>query len=116
MELVTVSNGQVEVVFSQAEGRLVSYRYQGKELLKDGKGPKPNFWRAPTDNDFGNRMQFNNREWKKASLFSKVTKLETKQVEANLVELAVTYELPGVNTTFRIGVRNFRNRCGSYFQ
>lgn len=98
--LLTVSNSQVEVVFSQAEGRLVSYRYQGNELLKDGKGPKPNFWRAPTDNDFGNRMQFNNREWKKASLFSKVTKLETKQVEANLVELAVTYELPGVNTTF----------------
>ncbi|PTN06287.1 beta-galactosidase [Mangrovibacterium marinum] len=98
--LLTVSNSQVEVVFSQAEGRLVSYRYQGNELLKDGKGPMPNFWRAPTDNDFGNRMQFNNREWKKASLFSKVTKLATKQVEANLVELAVTYELPGVNTTF----------------
>lgn len=98
--LVNVSNSQVEVVFSQAEGRLVSYRYQGNELLKDGKGPKPNFWRSPTDNDFGNRMQFNNREWKKASLFSKVTKFEAKQVDQNLVELALTYELPGVNTTF----------------
>ena len=97
---ITVSNNDLRFVFSQAEGRPVSFVYKGTELLKDGKGPKPNFWRAPTDNDFGNRMQFNNREWKKASLFSEVISMETETLAENLVSLEVTYQLPGVNTTF----------------
>ncbi|WP_299576741.1 glycoside hydrolase family 2 TIM barrel-domain containing protein [uncultured Sunxiuqinia sp.] len=97
---VTVSNANFKFVFSQEEGRPVSFEYKGKELLKDGKGPKPNFWRAPTDNDFGNRMQFNNGEWKKASLFSEVTAMKTEKLADNRVKLEVTYQLPGVNTTF----------------
>ena len=43
-----------EALFSKNHGGLVSYRYGGKELLKGIV--RPNFWRAPTDNDRGNRM------------------------------------------------------------
>jgi beta-galactosidase len=99
-ENVVVFNEKVHVVFSENEGRLTSFKYKGKELLKDGKGPKPNFWRAVTDNDAGNKMYSRNIEWKKASLFSKVTNLVTNIVADNLVELKVTYQLPGVDTQF----------------
>lgn len=99
-DTVTLTNARVQAVFSRDRGRLTSYVYKGNELLKDGKGPKPNFWRAPTDNDLGNRMQLRNIEWKKASLFSEVRNLSTKILAPNLVEIQVTYSLPGVNTTF----------------
>ena len=42
-----------EALFSKNHGGLISYRYGGKELLKGIV--RPNFWRAPTDNDRGNR-------------------------------------------------------------
>ncbi|MCP4449976.1 MAG: DUF4981 domain-containing protein, partial [Planctomycetes bacterium] len=98
---VTVANPMVKVVFSQAQGRLISYAYRGNELLKDGKGPRPNLWRAVTDNDLGNRMHVRNIEWKKASLFSEVSALSTEVLADNLIELTVTYALPGVNTTWQ---------------
>ena len=66
--------------------------FKNNELLKDGKGPKPNFWRAVTDNDFGNKMQVKNIEWKKASLFSEVTEVISNQLSANEVELRVKKE------------------------
>ncbi|WP_242203589.1 glycoside hydrolase family 2 TIM barrel-domain containing protein [Aestuariivivens insulae] len=103
---VKIYNAICNLEFSIAEGRLTSYNYKGSELLLDGKGPKPNFWRAVTDNDAGNKMYKNNIEWKKASLFSKVTDIKTEQVVNNIVELKVTYQLPGVDTqcfsTYRV--------------
>lgn len=97
---VLVYNDIVSVAFNKKEGRITSYAYKGNELLKEGKGPKPNFWRAVTDNDSGSRMYANNIEWKKATLFSEVVNLSTKKIAENLIELKVTYELPGVNTKF----------------
>ena len=96
-----ISNANLELVFNQAKGRLTSYKFKNNELLKDGKGPKPNFWRAVTDNDFGNKMQVRNIEWKKASLFSEVTEVVSSQLSGNEVELRITYKLPGVATQFK---------------
>ena len=39
------------LLFSKSQCGLVSYQYGGRELLKSI--PRPNFWRAPTDNDRG---------------------------------------------------------------
>ena len=63
-----VKGENFEALFSQNFGGLVSYRYGGKELLKSI--PRPNFWRAPTDNDFGNNMPFRYSKWKVSSLYA----------------------------------------------
>ena len=57
-----------EALFSYGAGGLVSYRYGGRELLKTM--PKPNFWRAPIDNDCGNNMQARYGQWKLASMYA----------------------------------------------
>ena len=57
-----------EVLFSYNSRGLVSYRYEGQEMLE--KIPMPNFWRAPLDNDCGNRMQGRMAQWKIASLYA----------------------------------------------
>lgn len=98
---VTISNENISLVFSQKEGRMTSFKFKETELLKDGKGPKPNFWRAVTDNDFGNRMHLKNLEWKKASLFSEVTNISVDKTNPSLIQMVVDYQLPGVNTTFK---------------
>ncbi|MCR4832052.1 MAG: DUF4981 domain-containing protein, partial [Butyrivibrio sp.] len=53
------------VMFSREGKGLTSYRYGGKELIE--MIPRPNFWRAPTDNDGGNRMAARYGQWKLAS-------------------------------------------------
>lgn len=98
---VAISNENISLIFSQKEGRITSFKFKGTELLKDGKGPKPNFWRAVTDNDFGNRMHLKNLEWKKASLFSEVTNISLDKTNPGLIKMVVDYKLPGVNTTFK---------------
>ncbi len=57
-----------EVLFSYLSGGLVSYRVGGVELLKDMV--RPNFWRAPVDNDRGNAMPYRYAQWKIASLYA----------------------------------------------
>ena len=106
---IAISNSTVQLLFDKVKGQLTSYVFEGNELLKDGNGPKPNFWRAPTDNDFGNHMQAKNIEWKKASLFMKVSKLKSQTNKDGSVTINVTYNLPGVETTFESKYQIFAN-------
>jgi beta-galactosidase len=64
---IGVRGEHFEALFSYLNGGLVSYRYGGTELIK--AIPKPNFWRAPTDNDRGNNMSFRYAQWKIASMY-----------------------------------------------
>ncbi len=56
------------VQFSYGAGGLSSYKFGGREMLKTV--PKPNFWRAPTDNDTGWFMPQRYGQWKLASLYA----------------------------------------------
>lgn len=56
-----------EVMFSVLNGGLVSYKYGGREMIE--AIPKPNFWRAPIDNDNGNLMPARYAQWKIASMY-----------------------------------------------
>ena len=64
---IGVRGAHFEVLFSVLNGGLVSYKYAGKEMIE--AIPKPNFWRAPTDNDCGNLMQMRYAQWKVASMY-----------------------------------------------
>ena len=64
---IGVRGEHFEVMFSVLNGGLVSYKYAGKEMIE--AIPKPNFWRAPTDNDCGNLMQMRYAQWKVASMY-----------------------------------------------
>ena len=64
---IGVRGTHFEVLFSVLNGGLVSYKYAGKEMIE--AIPKPNFWRAPTDNDCGNLMGMRYGQWKIASMY-----------------------------------------------
>ena len=65
-ELVA-SSGRVRFVFNKKTGVVTSYRVKGKEYFQDGFGLQPNFWRAPTDNDYGNGTPKRLQVWKQSS-------------------------------------------------
>ena len=64
---IGVRGAHFEVLFSVLNGGLAYYKYAGKEMIE--AIPKPNFWRAPTDNDCGNLMGMRYGQWKIASMY-----------------------------------------------
>ena len=91
---IGVYSDDFEVLFSRVHGGLASYRYGGEELLK--RMPKPNFWRAMTENDTANLLPFRAGQWKAASIWPSV-KYEhgLKHTDCSLAEhedhVTVTY-------------------------
>lgn len=62
-----VQGDRFEVLFSELMGGMISYRYDGREMLT--KMPLPNFWRAMTDNDVANQLPARAGAWKAGSQF-----------------------------------------------
>ena len=52
---IVVRGQRVELVFNKEWGCVKSWKVGGKDVVDPSFGIKPNFWRAPIDNDYGNR-------------------------------------------------------------
>ncbi|MEI8226131.1 MAG: glycoside hydrolase family 2 TIM barrel-domain containing protein, partial [Bacteroidota bacterium] len=90
-----VSGIDLKIIFDLVNGRLESYTYKGKELIK--KGPEPDFWRPPTDNDYGYDMDKKLGTWKKAGERTVVTKANISQLELGKVVVTFNYDIPGTD-------------------
>lgn len=94
-----VSGTDFRMEISRHTGYIVKYELKGKDMLKAGEALTPNFWRAPTDNDFGAGLQHRYRAWKNPEI--KLTSFnhceENKQV---VVEAA--YDMPGVSAKLNL--------------
>lgn len=82
------------IEFAKNNGFLSRYKVAGKELMNAGGQLVPNFWRAPTDNDFGARLQHKYRVWLNPKL--KKTSFATKQENGTIV-VEAGYEMPDVS-------------------
>lgn len=88
---IGVRGTDFHAIFDRGSRGLVSYKYGGKQLLSEP--PKPNFWRAPIDNDAGNRMSMRLGQWKLASMYGRI-KDTTWDIEENRFFISYTFELP----------------------
>ena len=100
--LLRVEGKGFSLAFDRRSGGLVSYRAGGRELI--AAAPAPNFWRAPTDNDFGNGMPTRCAAWKEASRpgGQRLEKMNWRKTAANQAEIVVDYSLPAVSGAWRI--------------
>ena len=104
---IGVRGAHFEVLFSVLNGGLVSYKYAGKEMIE--AIPKPNFWRAPTDNDCGNLMGMRYGQWKLASMYLShkdfrkgpygPSNMPEVEVNEKSVKVAYTYIMPTTPTS-----------------
>ena len=88
------SSEESVIEFDETTGFLTRYFVGGVNYLAEGQQLKPNFWRAPTDNDFGAGLQMKFRAWHEPEmrLLSK-----TDQTDAEgLRTVTCTYDMPSV--------------------
>ena len=111
---IVISNQLFEMSLSKNDGTIRSYVFEGAEMIQ--QGPEINFWRAPTDNDFGNGLQKRSIAWKDASEKQKLISVTVVEKKKGRVKLRVIHRMDAVdsqNTSFytiypdgRILVRN----------
>lgn len=81
------------IIFQKATGKIVSFQIHGKELVYDPVNTvKPEFWRAPTDNDEGFKMKEKCAFWKTASLYPSVKQVTISQ-DSDYAYVTTEYEL-----------------------
>lgn len=93
---LSVTSNKLNFVFDKAQGIVTSYKVDGVEYFKDGFGIQPNFWRGPTDNDYGNGAPYRLQIWKESSKNFKVASAEIKMHD-NVATMSVTYALAAGN-------------------
>ncbi len=96
---LTIEAGDVKLVFNKESGSLDDYSFKGKRLLEGG--PDINFWRAPTDNDFGFDMQRKSNIWRSAGDNKKLKDFQVKE-DGSIVTLIVNYYLTDVASDYTL--------------
>jgi len=94
---ITVSSDGFAVQFDVATGTISSFLSDSTELIRSG--PRPNFWRAPTDNDRGNDMPKRCAPWKSASSNWGVQSASVKQLGAAEIEVRFEGSFADVGST-----------------
>lgn len=93
-EAATVVRGKdFTISFSNTDGFIDGFTFCGTRLLKEGGEIKPNFWRAPTDNDFGANLQNRYRAWLDPEM--KLTSMTSAMVDGKAV-VTTSYDMPAV--------------------
>jgi beta-galactosidase len=96
----TVRGSEFEIRFDRTEGTISSWTYRGVHMVRTG--PQPNFWRAPTDNDLGNRMPRRLGVWKEAGANRRVTNVSAEMPTETEARIHVGMSLPDVESTYDV--------------
>ncbi len=94
-ELVA-SSSKVNFVFNKKTGLVSSYKVGSTEYFSEGFGLQPNFWRGPTDNDYGNGQPKREQIWKQSSKNFDVSDATVKMDGKNAI-MTINYLLPAGN-------------------
>ncbi len=97
---IMVSGRDFRVVFDRMTGTIASFVFAGKELL--AAGPQPNFWRAPTDNDFGNGMPRRLAVWREASLNRILGPMTAGRNELGQAVIRTEFAIPNVSAAWTV--------------
>lgn len=91
-----------KIEFNKHSGNLVSFNYKGVNLLKDDGKLTPNFWRAPTDNDMGARLQIRYSAWNNPQM--RLDSLRHR-IEDNIVIVTSYYNMRSVYAKLKMEYR-----------
>ncbi|MFO7617051.1 MAG: glycoside hydrolase family 2 TIM barrel-domain containing protein [Bacteroidales bacterium] len=88
---ITFTGSAFEVAFNKSTGWIESLKSGRKELIR---GPlKPDFWRAPIDNDFGNGLPERSAIWKDAGDQAVLSHFQVETPNPGLALVDVSYRL-----------------------
>lgn len=102
---ISVKGANFTICINRRTGMIEKYCVDGIDFLKEGTGITPNFWRAPTDNDFGAGLQMKYSVWRNpvfilnsisASVENGVAVLTSYIDIENIASLTMMYEINNV--------------------
>ena len=71
-ESISISSSILKFEINLKNGFLEKFHVNGTNILHNSYGIRPNFWRGPTDNDYGSRSPSSMQIWKIAAIDPKV--------------------------------------------
>ncbi|MDD6907270.1 MAG: glycoside hydrolase family 2 TIM barrel-domain containing protein, partial [Bacteroidaceae bacterium] len=105
---LNITGEHFNIQFNKATGYMDRYTVDGKEMILEGAALTPNFWRAPTDNDFGAGLQKKYSVWKNPEI--KLVSLK-HEMQDNRVVVAAEYEMKEVSA--RLALTYTINNAGA---
>ncbi|MFD0991241.1 glycoside hydrolase family 2 TIM barrel-domain containing protein [Mariniflexile jejuense] len=97
------ASGNIVGSFDLIQGKLILYK-----LLEDKNNksilnyPEPYFWRAPTDNDYGNKMPERLGVWKYAHSNLKVDNVTVGKITAQGLPITVNFTIANLNVSYTV--------------
>ncbi len=88
---IAVTGQDFSLQFDTRKGVISKFKSGGQDLITEG--PVPNFWRAPTDNDFGLNTHRRARVWRKAGERREVVDFSVNQEGSGPVHVKLNFVL-----------------------
>ncbi|PAM91673.1 beta-galactosidase [Flavobacterium sp. IR1] len=95
-ESTVFKSDKTTITFDKKTGFINGYSFDNQTVLKDGYQLRPNFWRAPNDNDFGALLQEKLVAWKEATENPTLVSWTYSVTKDNKALVKATYSLPQV--------------------
>lgn len=96
---IEVVGEHFNIQFNKETGYMDNYNVRGVDMIKFGEALTPNFWRAPTDNDFGGDYQQANVVWKNPEI--KLVSLKHDMVDG-LAVVSASYRMEAVSADLQL--------------
>lgn len=109
-QCVMIEGENFNIQFAKADGFMDKYMVDGLDMIKEGAKLTPNFWRAPTDNDFGAGLQQKYAVWKNPKFKLASLKSEMKD---GLAVISAEYEMPSVSAGTKLQLTYEINNRGA---
>lgn len=109
-QCVMIEGENFNIQFAKADGFMDKYMVDGLDMIKEGAKLTPNFWRAPTDNDFGAGLQQKYAVWKNPEF--KLTSLKS-EMKDGLAVVSAEYEMPSVSAGTKLQLTYEINNRGA---
>ena len=93
-------SGPVSGEIDTKSGRLTNYKLGDLQPMR--QFPEPYFWRAPTDNDFGNSMPQNLGIWRNAHVNRSVKSVKVGEQTNSGVDVTIVTMLDGINVPYTV--------------
>ncbi|GAA4306950.1 glycoside hydrolase family 2 TIM barrel-domain containing protein [Aestuariibaculum suncheonense] len=101
-KVLLFSSGSVEGALDLNAGKLIQYSFADSDTKTITNFPEPYFWRAPTDNDYGNKMPERLGDWKSAHQDLEVKHVEVGKQNAQGLPVKVEFTIKKFNIPYTV--------------
>jgi beta-galactosidase len=102
---LTLTTDETVWTLDRNSGLVTSWAFRGRELIDQPL--RPHFWRAPTDNDRGNRMPQRLGIWRDVGCTWELTEFQVRSSDPTMARVTVRAKLPQVQSTYELGYHFF---------